>query len=243
MMKYFNVTQEEIDKKMFNIFVGISVGNKLLTPELAKRYVEWAHKYTKDNALILIADEIDAINWQVFRGSSEEEALVKAREKGYQVAGMFDKAKRTLARETDDPTYITNVHTLFWEDIKNPGFEHVREILIEQYKTNNNFKKAVLHFVNKYIEFRQVEVKEDDKDRLASYIISELPTLLGGLLWNNTLYNLILYPTYVTSGMSQFVLDIRGGKYFDFSIIPMRQIAVMVEDYIKELEGLSKLDT
>lgn len=84
--------------------------------------------------LILIADEIDAINWQVFRGFNEKESLEKAREKGYQVAGMFDKAKRTLARETGDPTYITNVHTLFWEDIKNQGFEHVRKILTEQYE-------------------------------------------------------------------------------------------------------------
>jgi len=241
-MQYFNVTQEEIDKKIFNIFVGISVGNKLLTPELAKRYVEWVHKHTKDNALILIADELDAINWQVFRGFNEKNALVKAREKGYQIAGMFDKAKRTLARETDDPSYITNVHTLFWEDIKNPGFEHVCEILTEQYNTNDKFKEAVLYFVDKYIELRQIEVIDTDKNKLASYIISELPTLLGGLLWNNTLYNLILYPTYITSGMSKFVLDIRGGKYFDFSIIPMRQIAVMVEDYIKEPADISKLN-
>jgi hypothetical protein len=42
--------------------------------------------------------------------------------------------------------------------------------------------------------------------------------------------------------MSKFVLDIRGGKYFDFSIIPMRQIAVMVEDYIKEPADISKLN-
>lgn len=96
----------------------------------------------------------------------------------------------------------------------------------------------MLHFVDKYIELRNVKVANKDKDKLASYIISELPTLLGGLLWNDTLYNLILYPTYVTSGMSQFVLDIRGGKYFDFSIIPMRQIAVMVEDYLQKPENM-----
>ena len=236
-MKYYNVTQEEIEKKIFNIFVGISMGNKLLTPKLAKHYVEWAHKYTKDDTIILIADEIDAVNWEVFRGFSPEEAKKKVRDKGYQIAGMFDKAARTLYRETGDATYITKVHTIFWEDIKNPGYEHVVQILTEQYNNNEKFKNAVLHFVNEYIRLRQAEnISDKDKDRLAGYIIAELPTLLGGILWNNTLYNLILYPTYVINGMSEFVLDIRGGKYFDFSIIPMRQIAVMVEDYLREPE-------
>ncbi len=235
-MQYFHITQEEIDKKMFNIFVGVSLGNRLLTPELAKHYVEWAHKHSKDDTLILIADEIDAVNWQVFRGLSKEESMKKVRDKGYQVSGMFDKAKRTLARETGDPTYITKVHTIFWEDIKNGGYEHVHEILTREYETNEEFKKAILHFVDKYVELRDVNVSDNERDRLAGYIIAELPTLLGGLLWNDTLYNLILYPTYVDSGMSQFVLDIRGGKYFDFSKIPMRQICNMVEDFLEPLE-------
>ena len=236
-MKYFNVTQQEIDSKLFNVFVGISLGNKLLTPELAKRYVEWAHKHTKDNAVILIADDIDCINWQVFRGFSEDEARKKVREKAYQLSGMFDRAKRNLARKNNDPSYLTNVHTLFWEDVVNTGYSELRELLIEQYYKNSTFKCAILSFVDKYIELRNVDIITNvQKDQLADYILSELPTLLGGIKWNSTLYNLILYPTYVQSGMSQFVLDIRGGKYFDFSTIPLRQISVLVEDYLAEPE-------
>jgi len=232
-MKYFHVTQEEIDKKLFNIFVGISLGNKLLTPELAEKYVKWAHANTKDNAVILIADDIDTINWEVFRGLSREEAEEKVRQKGYGAKGMFDKAIRTLAREENDPTYITKTHIIFWSDIRNDGYDHLKEILAEEYKTNEAFKEQVLYFVDKYISLRDTEVSEGDKDRLADYIISELPTLLGGIYWNDTLYNLILYPTYVDSGMSQFVLDIRGGKYFDASKLQLRQLCVLVEDYLE----------
>jgi len=232
-MKYFHVTQEEIDKKLFNIFVGISLGNKLLTPELAEKYVKWAHANTKDNAVILIADDIDTINWEVFRGLSREEAEEKVRQKGYGAKGMFDKAIRTLAREENDPTYITKTHIIFWSDIRNEGYDHLKEILAEEYKTNEAFKEQVLYFVDKYISLRDTEVSEGDKDRLADYIISELPTLLGGIYWNDTLYNLILYPTYVDSGMSQFVLDIRGGKYFDASKLQLRQLCVLVEDYLE----------
>lgn len=233
-MKYFHVTQEEIEKKLFNIFIGVSLGNKLLTPELAEKYVKWAHKNTKDNAVILIADDIDVVNWMIFNGLSREEAKQKVRQKGYGMKGLFDKAIRNLARKENDPTYIANIHIIFWSDIRNKGHDHLREILTEEYKNNQKFRGKVLYFVNKYTELRDVEVSEENKNKLADYIISELPTLLGGIFWNNTLYNLILYPAYVDSGMSQFVLDIRSGKYFDASKLLLRQICVLVEDYLEK---------
>jgi len=233
-MKYFHVTQEEIDKRLFNVFIGISLGNKLLTPELVEKYVKWAHKHTKDDAIVLIADDIDIINWMIFRGLSKEEAEKKVEQKSYGIKGMFDKAIRNLAKKENDPSYITKVHIIFWSDIRNKGYDHLREILAEEYKNNEQFKERILYFVNKYVELRDAEISKQDKDKLAGYIISELPTLLGGIYWNNKLYNLILYPTYVVSGMSQFVLDIRGGKFFESSKLQLRQLGVMVEDYLKK---------
>jgi hypothetical protein len=234
-MKYFNITQEEIDKEMFNIFVGISLGNKLLTPELCKHYVEWAHKNTKDNCVILIADKIDAINWQVFRGLSEKESLEKVTEKGYGILGMFEKAKRALARETGDASYISSVHVIFWNDIINEGYSSLRKVLEYEYANNQDFKERILYFVNKYCELRDVKTSLKEKDKLAGYIIDELPTLIGGIYWDKKLYNMILYPTYVDSGMSQFVLDIRGGKYFNTDKLKLRQICVLVEDYLEKI--------
>ncbi len=233
-MQYFHVTQNEIDKKLFNIFVGISLGNKLLTSELAQKYVEWAYQNTKDDTLILIADDIDVVNWQIFRGFSSDEAKEKVRQKAYGVAGMFEKAKRELYKRNNEPGYITKVHTIFWDDIRNQGYDHLREILRSEYDSNKIFHDRVLYFVDKYVSLRSVTVSNEQKDQLAEYIISELPTLLGGIFWNNKLYNLILYPTYIDSGMSQFVLDIRAGKYFDPLKMQLRQICVLVEDYLEE---------
>jgi len=217
------------------------LGNKLLTPELAKKYVKWAHNNTKDNVVVLIADDIDVINWMVFRGLSREEAEHKVRQKGYGMKGLFDKAIRELAKEENDPTHIAKVHIIFWNDIRNKGYDHLKEILTEEYKTNKEFREQILYFVNKYVELRESKVSDEDRDKLAGYIISELPTLLGGIFWNNTLYNLILYPTYVDGGMSQFVLDIRGGKYFDASKLLLRQLCVLVEDYLEKPTDLKSL--
>jgi tRNA-dependent cyclodipeptide synthase len=231
-MKYFHVEQNEIDEKLFNIFVGISLGNKLLTTDMVKHYVKWAHEKSQKNAVILIADKIDTVNWEVFRGLSREEALIKTEQKGYGIAGMFDKAKRTLARETGDMGYISRVHIIFWDDIINVGYVTLRNILEKEYWANSAFQEKVLYFVDKYVALREVNVTPEQRHKLAAYIIDELPTLVGGILWDKTLYNLILYPTYVDSGMSEFVLDIRNGKYFDSSKLSLRQICVMVEDFI-----------
>lgn len=240
-MKYFHVSQEEIDKKLFNIFIGISLGNKLLTPELAKKYVRWAHKNTRENTVVFIADDIDVINWMTFRNMSRTEAEKKVHKKSDGLKKLFDRAICELAREDDDPTYISKVHVLFWSDICNHKYNHLKEILAEEYLTNLGFRNDVLYFVDKYIEMRNTEVSLEDRNKLADYIISELPILLGGISWNDTLYNLLLYPTYVDSGMSPFVLDVRGGKYFNSSKLMLRQLCVLVEDYLVKPDNLSIL--
>jgi tRNA-dependent cyclodipeptide synthase len=241
-MRYFNVTENEISKKLFNIFIGISLGNKLLTKEYAKKYVKWAYKNTKDTVLVLIADNIDTVNWEIFRGLAKEEAETKVKEKGGGIAEMFERMKRILAQEEKDKRYLSKVTVAHWSDIQNNGYLHLRDILNNEYKNNPEFKKDILYFVDRYLELRKKDVNELTKDRLAGYIIDELPTLLGGLLWNDILYNLILYPTYVDSGMSKFVLDIRGGKYFNSSKLLLRQICVLVEDYVEKPSNISGLN-
>jgi len=67
---------------------------------------------------------------------------------------MFEKAKRDLYKEENDPTYITKIHIIFWEDIKNEGYQYLYEVLNDQYHKNQPFREKVLYFVNRYIELR-----------------------------------------------------------------------------------------
>lgn len=233
-MNYFHVDPKALDEKLFTIFIGISLGNKLLTPDLAKHYVQWAHEKTDKNVAILIADEIDVINWIVFRGFTRQAALRKTKHKGCSIASMFDKAQRTLAQQFDDSGYVTDVHVIFWRDMVNERYWGLREILEKEYWSNEPFQEKILYFVDKYVHLRQAFVTVEQKHMLAGYILDELPTLLEGIVWNNTHYNLILYPTYVESGMSEFALDVSNGKYFDSAKLQLKQQCALVEDYLKK---------
>ena len=63
--KIFNTTKKEIESKKFNIFIGISLGNKWFTKENLQEYLNWALENTKEKVLILIADKIHIINYNV----------------------------------------------------------------------------------------------------------------------------------------------------------------------------------
>jgi hypothetical protein len=51
---YLGVSQKEVEKKTFNILIGVSIGNKLFTKDLFESYLLWANRYTKEKILILI---------------------------------------------------------------------------------------------------------------------------------------------------------------------------------------------
>ncbi len=80
---YLNCTEQEIQSKKFNIFVGISLGNKYFTKDNIKKYVLWALENTKDDVLVLIADKNHAINYEVFNDYTFERGLQVALRKGY----------------------------------------------------------------------------------------------------------------------------------------------------------------
>ena len=46
------------------------------------------------------------------------------------------------------------------------------------------------------------------------YVLFELPTLLNGIEFNGIEYKLLLYPSFVESGMSKFVADIENKNIF-----------------------------
>lgn len=233
-IKFFGTTGEEVELRKFNIFVGISLGNKLLTKELAKTYVDWALKRTKENIVVLIADEIDIVNWKIFNNLDERTVLEKVSNKAQGLDDMFSRAIKILARE-NDPSIENRVEVIRWKNIKTERFDKLFAILENEFEINNDFRNRILSFVKKYCELRKRFVDEAEQVKLAGYILAELPTLLEGIEVGDARYNMIFYPTYIDSGMSQFVLDIQNGTYPDLlSKLQLSVKCVMAESYLEK---------
>ena len=69
--EYIGTTSEEVESKKHNIFIAICLGNKfflngnLINEENITKYLSWALKNTKDKVLILVADKVQATNYNV----------------------------------------------------------------------------------------------------------------------------------------------------------------------------------
>lgn len=205
-MRFFGATPKEIYKKKFNIFLGISISNKKITKNMAYNYLKWALKNTKNKVAIIIADELDIVNREVFDKYSKGKAKNRTMKDGDKFEKLFKKVINKFSKKEQDKIKIYR-----WSKVKtSKNYLKIKKFLEEQYKKDFEFKSAVLYFVKKYVRKKgKTKILENEKklDKLATYILGELPTFLQGIYLDNY-YNLCIYPTYFASGMSQFVTDI-----------------------------------
>jgi len=204
-MRFFGANSEDVHKKKYNIFIGISISNKKITPEMALNYLKWAVRNTKEKVAVIIADELNIVNYEIFDKYSKGKAENRAKKVGGYFEEMFKAAIKKL------PTNEQNKVKIFrWEQIKSDKhYTKVRNLLNKEYKKDLEFKSAVLYFVKKYMRKKGKIIEDESKvDKLATYILGELPTLFEGVRVGGNLYKLCIYPTYFSSGMGQFVIDI-----------------------------------
>lgn len=216
------------DTDAHNVFIGISLG-KYLDVALASEYLRWALDHGKQVA-VLIADDINAINYQQLHGYSEKSALRKVRKLGDAAVAIFEEALNQLSAEID----VREVRVLRWRDIQSQRYASVKVALDEEFNANNDFKQKVLAFVDTYLARRNYVPLDIDKEKLAQYILSELPTLITGIDFEGTHYGVLLYPTYKEAGLSRFVISIQEGVWSNLAgKLDLSMPAVLVEAYIE----------
>ncbi len=208
-MRFFGTDSTEIYNKKFNIFIGISISNKKITPDMAYNYLNWTIKNTKEKVAVIIADELNIVNYEIFDKYSIGKAKNRAKREGENFEKMFEEAKNKLPKNE-----INKIKIYRWEKVKNSeNYQRVKSFLEEKYKKDPEFKSAILYFVKKYMRKKgKIITDKEDLDKLATYITGELPTLLQGIFLEGIHYNLVLYPTYFSSGMSQFVMDMHANE-------------------------------
>ncbi len=230
-LKIFNATKKEIDNKKFNIFIGISVGVKPLTKDLAKAYIKWALKHTRDDVVILIADYIAKINYKVFSSYSENKSLKRALKEGEGYKHFFEEILLGFPLELKKRIKILRWNDVFTEELKRDF-----KIIEEEFKSNPKFKEKILFFVREYAKRRGKEINQEKLDYLAKYMFMELPTMFKGVKFENKKYDLLFYPTFIESGMGQMVSSIAKGKIFLNLKRKMNlgENIALVESYIKK---------
>ncbi|MBT4174397.1 tRNA-dependent cyclodipeptide synthase, partial [archaeon] len=96
---YLNTTKEEVESKKYNVWIGISLGNKLFTSENIKEYILWALDNTKEDVLVVIGDGLHAINLEVLDGLQRIAAVRKAIRIGDKKQEEIDSILKELPNE------------------------------------------------------------------------------------------------------------------------------------------------
>lgn len=205
-MRFFGADSKKIYGKKFNIFIGISITNKKLTPKMAYNYLEWALRNTKKKVAVVIADELNIINYEILDGYSHGKAVRRAEKVGGEFEELFRKEILKFSKEEQEKINIYR-----WKEVvSDKHFLRLRDFIEGEYREDGEFRSAILYFIRKFMRKKGRFVEDSRKvDKLSTYLFGELPTLLEGVYLEGIRYNLCLYPTYFASGMSQFILDIQ----------------------------------
>lgn len=208
-MRFFGTDAQTVYDNKFNIFIGISISNKKITADMAYNYLKWAVRNAKEKVAVVIADELNTVNYRVFDKYSPGKAENRAQRVGDKFEKLFMNAIKKLKAEDQK-----KVRVYRWEDIRSSQqYNKVHTFLVNQYPQDLEFQSAVLYFVKKYMRKKGKIIEEKEKiDELATYILGELPTLFEGIWLDGIHYSLCIYPTYFASGMSQFVMDVHADE-------------------------------
>lgn len=182
-------TEKEVKSGKFNIYVGISLGNKWFTKENIKQHVLWALKYTKEKVGLLVADTLHAINYEVRNKDKPEKALVRAIKKGDEMVVILKEIIGEFPKEERD-----KIEIIRWDDVKADEFsKKAIPVLYEEFRINKNFKNQILEIVRGFSESSD-RLSDEQIGKLARYILDELPELLHGFTHKNVYYNCYTYP-------------------------------------------------
>jgi len=204
-----NGNKNDFLNKNNNIWLGVSTSLKPYSEKLSKDYLKLIVKYSRESALIFIADEIAAINYNVLEKYGKETSLKKSLQKGDIFLRRYKKLIKTLPKEEQ-----SKIKLIRWKDVWAKRQEESYKILKEEYLTNPKFKKEIEAPIILYLKNSKRTIKESRVIKMSEYILKELPFLLEGVEFQNKKYNLMLYPAYGKTSLSKLVSNIQKGNEF-----------------------------
>ena len=200
-----NTNKKEVENKKFNIWIGISLGNKYFTKRNIKEYILWALEHTKEDVAILIADKIHAINYQIRNHYTKQRALQVALRKGQEIKQSVSKIIKQLPKEQQDKTSV-----LLWQDIEsNKEYKSAKKSILQEFNTNSLFHKKIVEISKENIVSK---FNDEEVEKLSSYVLNELPIFIKGIRYKKKIYDLIPYPGL--GKIDELTIDLLQGTTF-----------------------------
>jgi tRNA-dependent cyclodipeptide synthase len=191
-----------------NVFVGISVRNKTLTPQQVEEIVRRAQAEFKARRLLfLIADELEIINLRVFE-TGMAETLVR------HVAQRCDDLERVVeqgvASVRTNRLYIT---TDRWQSILNTEYWESYITVFSRFVESEAFRVDVESVARRFAERRGATVTPEQLHYLSLYLLAEMPTLLSGVRHKQRRYLGMIYPARRDEAIDGIAAALAEGKY------------------------------
>lgn len=205
---YLNTSEEEVFSKKYNTWIGISLGNKYFTPEHLKDYITSCLVISRSGVLVIIADDPHAINYEVFDNKTLESALIKARRKGGEIFTTVLKVINEFSTEEQD-----KIALIRWQDISQCDWYQERlHIFRQAFQIDKKFKEQLVQIVQMNMGNRLDKLELPQIEKLAEYVLEELPIFIGALLYKETEYDLHLYPGL--NLLDNLIINIQNGSAF-----------------------------
>ena len=110
-------SEKEVKSKKFNIYLGISLHNKWFTKNNMKESILWGLKYTKKRFGLVIADTLQAINYENKDKYSKKSAIKKALKEGEKIHEILKEILFELPKQNRK-----KIDIIHWEDVKKDHF-------------------------------------------------------------------------------------------------------------------------
>ena len=202
---YFNASKDEIVDKKLNILLGVSLGNKYFTKENLKDYILWSVENTKEKIAILIPDKIHSINYEIKNKYSKQRASQVSYRKGQEIEKIIREIISEFPKNIQDKIFV--VH---WEDIEDLRYQIQKTQILEEFENNVEFKREVIDIVRENTNGKALELH--DLEKLALYVLNELPMLISGINYQGNHFGLLPYPGL--SKIDYLVFDLQENRRF-----------------------------
>jgi len=183
-------TEKEVKSKKFNLYIGISLGNKWFTKENIKENILWCLKHTKDKLAILIADTLHAINYEVRNKEKSTKAFKRAIKEGDKYEKIVKEIISEIPQSKQD-----KIEILKWEDVKKDSYnKKFIPFFFEEFSKNKEFREEIIRLVKGFTKKDPQNFNQEEINKLCEYVLLELPELLHGFDYKGTHYNCYTYP-------------------------------------------------